>query len=637
MTRRSGLGTGVGATLAAAAIAAAADAVHSGAPMQIAAVWAIVALPIALAGGVIGAFAPRVQLARPLAIVALVTGALVAAAATVLAWHAVAAPPPEKLFAPALIPVGAIMIAVAAAGRLRMRGAVVAAGAVVAIALPLVALRGKPSRDALHAVMERSWIGGPVIEVVRDHIDRDGDGYSGFFGGPDCDDDDPRVHPGAIEIPGNGIDDNCFGGDAPLPAAKPAPPPPQALASANVLIVFIDTLRYDRLGIAGYRRDGGSLTPHLDAFAAGAAVFRRAYAQAPATFRSAPSFLASRYPSQLAVAREDVDYPTLLDRNDLLFEPLAAAGFATIGVSSHYYFCDPASCPGFAQPLRSNVTQGATEWDNAGAVDIDPSNHDVAGPRIVDKAIARLDKLAAAPGRFAMLVHLFDPHSTYMEHDGWPVTAHGDAALAQKYDYEIAFEDVQLGRLFDALDKDGLAKTTTVVVLSDHGDAFGVHQIAGERLFFHGQSLYEELLHVPLIVRVPGAPPRPIDDVVELVDVAPTVAALLGVAAPASWIGRSLVPLLAGQPLAPAPAFSELVPQPAWQREWKSMIAGTKHVIYRVDERRWEIYDLATDPQERYDLSDRDPDAEHLEQQLMQWIDGPLVAGGGGCRACARR
>ena len=121
-----------------------------------------------------------------------------------------------------------------------------------------------------------------------------------------------------------------------------------------------------------------------------------------------------------------------------------------------------------------------------------------------------------------MIVHLFEPHSTYMEHDGFKYVEHGTAALVD----EVRLRDRLRGhadrpKLLDALDTSrASAKTTTVVVMADHGEAFGAHIVAGKPAFFHGDNLYRELLNVPLMFRVPGAAPAKRDDVVQLIDMA---------------------------------------------------------------------------------------------------------------------
>jgi len=551
-----------------------------------------------------------------------------------------------SLIMPALLPVVALALAALGYGplsgirtRVPGRGAIVVAALALAVALPLIGLR-TPSDATRTAVTERSYVGGRLVDALRKVIDRDHDGYSAFFGGPDCDDHNAAVHPNATEIPGNGLDDNCAGGDAKIEARTPAPSKPAVDAAPalrggkNVLVIFVDTLRFDRLGVAGYQRDGKSLTPRLDAFAKQGVVFRRAYAQAPNTPRSVPSFLASRYPSQVKVDKRFKNYATVLDDNDTLFEVMKAGGFRTIGESSHFYFCDrkayPESCGDVVSWMRSNVTQGADEWDNSGALNIPESNHDSAGPRVVKKTLAKLGELAKADAKFAMIVHLFEPHSTYMEHDGFTYNERGTASLVQKYDYEIAYEDTLIGELLDGLDATGLAKTTTVVVMADHGEAFGVHLVGGKPAFFHGDTLYKELTNVPLIFRVPGGPPCMRDDVVQLIDVAPTIAALLGVAPVKSWQGRSLVPAVACQPLAPMPAFSELLAAPEWDHEAKAMVSadGTRHVYYRSSDNRWEIYDLEKDPEEKTNVAGA-ADSKQLQQTLVEWMEGPLAAGGG--------
>ncbi|HZE90038.1 MAG TPA: sulfatase, partial [Verrucomicrobiae bacterium] len=193
------------------------------------------------------------------------------------------------------------------------------------------------------------------------------------------------------------------------------------------------------------------------------------------------------------------------------------------------------------------------------------------------KVFAWLDRRPPSP--FFLFVHYFDPHDPYDPPDGYPrsggdprlgyiianglaarvLNGHGaltDAersALLADYDGEVAFMDHQLGLLMDRLREEGALDDAIVAIVSDHGESFGEHG-----LVFHGHYLYDDLTRIVLLVRGRGVPAgASLREPVAGADVAPTLLELAGLAAPGSFEGRSLVPILRGGSLPPRPIVSE--------------------------------------------------------------------------------
>ena len=488
----------------------------------------------------------------------------------------------------------------------RLGSAMSFAIAIVAFACLMIGGRLPEGSPGFAAATDGSWGMRLLLGAARRATDHDGDGYSARFGGGDCDDTRADVFPGAEDVPGNGVDENCEGGDAKAstaaagskagePSAAPiAPVAPRADGfKGNLLIITIDALRGDRLGVAGYGRPAGkSLTPTLDSLARKGTYFKRAWSQAPNTPKSFPVILTGRYPSDIAWDKPGTNYPNLLPTNHTFFETLAAAGLKPIGIFSHFYFT-----------ADRGISRGFAEWSDDGAGTIAESNKDIASPRIVPRVIDRLKQAAARKEHFALWTHLFEPHSSYMTHKEFPTSLSGVPGLMEKYDYEIAFADLWVKKLIDAVSELGLADNTAIVVMADHGEAWGEH-----KAYFHGTDVFEEQLRVPLIFVVPGKKPHVIDDPVALVDVAPTLIDLVGAPIPANMRGQSLLPVITQGKAAHGPAahpiFAEMLPATAWPHHATMMIADGKKLIHRISERRYELYDLSADPGEKKNLAE---------------------------------
>src|SRR5207245_6464521 len=170
--------------------------------------------------------------------------------------------------------------------------------AVILLTLSVTWLRFGDEPRSLQLIGEETMGAKMLFPVARRLADRDHDGYAARLGGGDCDDHNPNVYPGADEIRGNGIDEDCDGVDAPVIVRKVDAETARAGAfrfPGNLIVITIDTLRADRLN--------EKVMPRVARLAREGVVFTRVWAQAPNTPRSFPSFLTSRFPSEIRWVR----------------------------------------------------------------------------------------------------------------------------------------------------------------------------------------------------------------------------------------------------------------------------------------------------------------------------------------------
>ena len=375
-----------------------------------------------------------------------------------------------------------------------------------------------------------------------------------------------------------------------LPPLPEGPRRPEA----DVMLITVDALRADHVGAFGYRRR--PTTPHIDALATRSARFTRAYAQAPHTSFSVASMLTGKY------------FPTLArlapaEKHDPITSPLRQYGWRTAA------FYPPAVFYVDAQKLKAYAdTNFAFEYIKFEYLE---------AQKRVDQVIHfyELEK----PKRSFVWVHFFEPHEPYVAHPEFPFGA-GDM---DRYDSEIAYADAAIGRLLDWVKEH--RPHTIVVLAADHGEEFDEH---GGR--YHGSSLFEEQVHVPLLISVPGVSARDVDQPVELIDIAPTILNLLDIPVPARMRGTDLGPWLATPP-APAsrlpPAFAEL-------EDKRMVVRGEEKLICDLNWGFCAYYDLAKDPGEKQNRADEYPErVASLRGGLDDWLDGhvrfePVLAKG---------
>src|SRR5579863_7250974 len=389
----------------------------------------------------------------------------------------------------------------------------------------------------------------------------------------------------------------------------------------NIILITLDTTREDRMGFLGSKR---GLSPNLDSLAQQAAVFSRAYSQVPLTTPSHATILTGTYPQFNHVS--DLGSPL---GKDLPYLPdiLRQHGYRTAAfVGSQVLDPKSAAAAGFD---RGFETYDAPFHIRGPGED---RYHSVErrGMTVVESALAWLNQHPLGP--FFLWLHFYDPHDPYD-----PPPPFKAQYSASPYDGEIAYMDSAIGHLLSTLRSHGLYDQTVIVVVADHGEAFGEH---GE--WSHGLFLYDETIHVPLLVKLPsaGSVRRLIESRVGLVDIAPTLLQEVGIAAPSAMQGQSLLELIKTKSNAAAqdrPEYAE-TDYPYRAFGWSSLRAWRAGKYLYVDAPQRELYDQLLDPAASRNLLTSAPSVtDTMAAQLEEFRRKTSVAGNAEARLAPRQ
>lgn len=386
------------------------------------------------------------------------------------------------------------------------------------------------------------------------------------------------------------------------------PPPPDAEPDAHtsplpdLVFLTLDTTRADHLGLYGYPRD---TSPHLDAFGDQALVFERHIVPMATTLPTHTTLFTGVWPIEHGITanlRHGGQRFVTSEQLTPFARWASAQGYTTAGFVS-------------AAVLRAE-TGIAAGFDMFNA----PRRYERRARRTIDRALSWLGQADATSDPIMLWVHLFDPHNPYAPPPGWLQRFEGedpahDAWLAARqhaetgtrptgevvrtdvavdaYDAEIAYMDQEVARLLGALQSRDRWDRTVVVIAGDHGEGLNQHGEPGHGL------VWDEQLHAPLLIRVPGQTPRRIPTTLSTADVLPTLLGLLDLPAEDGFLGQVSGQDVLGDGFVERAVFSmRSMRQTTLGKDMVWTLTGAGHKC-RVDASGGRaLYDLSTDPHE---------------------------------------
>ncbi len=390
----------------------------------------------------------------------------------------------------------------------------------------------------------------------------------------------------------------------------------------NIVLITVDTLRYDRIAYHGYKRP---TSPTIDALMAAGASFTQARVTEPLTAPSLCSMLTSRHPHEHGASRNG-----LALRPDLpsLPKTLGERGYRTAAFVGNWTLRDRLSGLGdHFNDYHEVFTR--KRWFGL-------FNAEATAQDLTESSIAWVNEHLDTDGRWPFLVwvHYVEPHAPYRFHkehaaDLGIVTTGREPTAAERYDTEVAFVDRAIGKLVAQIRARVPAEDTLIVFASDHGESLGEHDYWG-----HGRHLFDATLRIPMAISWPGrvVAKTSIGAPASNLDLAPTVLSLIGLPVPVSFRGNDWSPVLSGA-VAPEDHPS---PHATFHQAHKGAtrggdearrngllevgwVSGMEKEVLRVKNRARRMrFDLGKDPAEKTTMVDESSPASEI---LARWLE----------------
>ncbi len=452
--------------------------------------------------------------------------------------------------------------------------------------MALLCVSGTFAQSPHSQYMSYSHLGGtaPLAARLRDWLDFDGDGTTALvLGGTDCAEFDASRGPLVREIPHDGIDQDCQGGDAgaPWPEREVSSPWQDCgvpLSSRpSILLLTIDALRADRVS--------PTVTPNLNRLRHSSTYFSRAYVASPLTLVSLSTLFSGKPLSDLGMSNPVAEDILRIDPN--LVRDLTDTGYQS--AAFEFFGVDRRVSAGF-------------DVLNPTPVDVVPAGIKVQlGSAQMAQGIAKF--IQSSPSPTLVWAHFPDAHAPYLTPPG---VAH---EFQSPYDAALNYVDRQLGRLFAELTQTDHLRSMIVVITADHGEELRQHGREG-----HGPQLYEESVRVPLLVHVPGCPSAVVEHPVSLTSLLQSLHDIRSPERRAKGLGSRN----SGRPIVVEEA-------PTLGLGFKRAVITERYKLI-VDQQNGGrvLFDLDADWEETSDIYGSQPDiSKKLERHYQQWLDSP--------------